>query len=362
MPTAKDLAASRSEKKATGIYIARGDETLGPYNPAEAAALVVGGYLHADDHAARNGDSAWVPLAEFLPPPSKSLKPERPAAPPRWRRLAVVFLLLAAVPFLVAGGVKWFEAHRAPRLPLAGSPSPTPVPSATLAPTPVAVVPPVAEAPTPPPTPVPDGPLRGSLSLVAPDGRSVSAEGVRVRAYPLEVLETALAPTVAAAQVARARLDPQVDTAAAELATRVAEEQTALQAWQGADANDPLRSSLRFAYNGAKTAARTAAGNHRFLLEERAAAAGGEVFFRALPEPTVAMAADDAGNFTLDLPLDDRPYVVAADAPRPAGEDRARRWLVRLTPAQRSGHETLRLDDGNSLSSASDDSLVHAAD
>ena len=123
-----------------------------------------------------------------------------------------------------------------------------------------------------------------------------------------------------------------------------------------------MRSSLRFAYNGAKAATRTATGNHRFLLEERAAAAGGEVYFHALPDAAVATAADDAGNFTLDLPPDGRPYVVAADAPRPAGEGRAHYWLVRLSPEQRSGHEALRLDDGNSLASASDDSLVHTAD
>ena len=363
MPTAQDPAAAFSEKKRTGIYIARGAETLGPYSLAEAAALVVGGYLHADDFAAHNGDSAWVPLADLLPPalrerPAK-VDPAPPPPPPRWRRLALAVVLLAAVPLLVAGIVRWAENRRVNSQVVQALPSPTPLPAATPAATPVpappaeVVPPPAAETPTPPPpTPEPGGPLRGSLAVPVAE--------VRIAAYPLEPLENSLAPTLSAAQAAHARLDPSVDAAAAELATRTAEEQAALRALNDAAPSDPLRRSLRFAYNGAKTATRTAADNHRFALNERAAATGGEVFFHALPAPAVTAETDAAGTFVLDLPADGQPYIVAASVPTSDGS--TRRWLVRLSPAQRSGHAPLRLDDSNTLTSGSEDSLVHATD
>lgn len=368
MPTTHDPASGRSEKKATGIYIARGADTLGPYNPAEAAALVVGGYLQADDFAARNGDSAWVPLAEFLPPSFRQGPAQSAAAPaapppggrsPRWWPLALAILALAAAPFLVAWGVGWYEGRLA-AAPAAARPVPTQVPTSTPAaspaPTLAAVTTPAAAVPPPAPAPESNGPLRGALD--APQA------GVQVAAYPLEALEAALAPTLAAAHAARERLDPSINAAAAELSARAAEEETALKALNDAASSDPLRRSLRFAYDGARTATRTAADNARFLREERTAAAGGETLFRALPTPAVTTGTDPAGSFTLDLPPDGQPYAVAASVPQtaPDGSVRVRRWLVRLSDGQRNGHMPLRLDDDNALSSASADSVVHAAD
>ncbi len=375
MPTTIDLLKGHSETLVTGIYIARGDDTLGPYNSAEAAALVLGGYLHPADHAARNGDAAWVPLAAVLAPDFAPRAEPPPAAPEsvphpgrethghRWRRLSAAFAVLLAVPLLVAGGARWWENRHAAtdrasiQAPFAPSPAPTPSASP-------AVV--VEERPAAPlPTPAePDGPLRGSISLTPADGSRTSLAGLRVMAYPLAALETSLAPAATAAQTASERLDPQIEAAATERSVRATEEQAALQAWRDAAPADPMRPSLRFAYTGAKTAAQTARDNYRYLLDERTASAGGEAYLRDLPAPTVAADTDDGGGFTLELPKDDTPYAVVACA-RPTTDDGSthpRYWFVKLSPAQRSGREPLRLDGGNLTSSAAPESLVHTAD
>ena len=49
MPTLSDSVRRQPGTVVTGIYIARGQDTLGPYNSLEAAALIRGGYLHDDD-------------------------------------------------------------------------------------------------------------------------------------------------------------------------------------------------------------------------------------------------------------------------------------------------------------------------
>ncbi len=380
MPTISDSISGYQATVVTGIYIARGEDTLGPYNSVEASALVIGGYLHRDDYAARNGDPAWVPLADFLLPafsppaePAPAPVPSRPAVsathPHRWRRLAAAFLILLAAPLLIAGGMHWF-GHRqvesratalppAPKAEISRPPAPTPMTLPSVA---AAVLPVVGEVP--PPTPVADGPLHGSLAFPLPGGSQIPLAGVRVSAYPLTALEPALDQENAAALAARTRLDPQIETAEAERTRRLAEAQSALQAWRDANPADPLYKSLRFASTGAKTAAKTAEDDYRYLVDERTAAAGGEVYFHGLPEPAVATDTDGQGGFTLALPPGEEPYAVAACARQTAddGTVRSRYWLVQLSPAQRAGRESIRLDEKNVSSAPAPESLIHTAD
>ncbi len=373
MPTISDSVLDSSEMVVTGIYIARGNDTLGPYNSLEAAALVIGGYLRPDDYAARNGDTAWVALSEFLPlsvltrPPQPAPAPEFAVPtvgthPHRWRHLAAAFVILLTAPLLAAGGMHWFgqrrAGDRAADLPLTTT---EPVLAPAVA-APVAAVLPTPQAP--PPAPVADGPLNGSLASSLSGGGPAPLPGVRVAAYPLAALESALDQENAETQVARARLDPQIEVAETERATRAAEAQAALQALRAADPHDPLLASLRFADKGAKTAVKTAEDDYRYLLDERTAAAGGEIYFHGLPEPAVAMDTDAQGCFTLTLPPGEGPYAVAARVRQTAddGTVRLRYWLVRLSAAQRAGREPVRLDDGNVSSSADGASLIHTAD
>ncbi len=374
MPTITDPVSGHQVTVVTGIYIARGEDTLGPYNSVEAAALITGGYLHHDDYAARNGDSTWVPLADFLPPasflpagPTPVLTPSRPAVAPthphRWRRLAAAFLILLAAPLLVAGGARWFGHRQGEERSAVLPPAPKAESSRAPAPLPSAAVFPVVRE-VPPPAPVPGGPLHGSLVFPSPGGSQIPLAGVRVSAYPLTALAPALDQENATALAARARLDPQIEAAEAERARRTAEAQAALQAWRDASPADPLYKSLRFANAGAKTAAKTAEDDYRYLVDERTAAAGGETYFHGLPAPTVATDTDGQGGFTLTLPPGEEPYAVAACARHTAddGTTALRYWLVRLSPAQRAGHESIRLDEKNVSSAPAPESLIHTAD
>ena len=367
MPTISPPATGQHAEVISGIYIARGTDTLGPYNSLEAAALVVGGYLRLDDYAARNGDPAWVSLTNFLPLSSVRRPVESTPASPgptgkphphRWRRLAAAFAILLTTPLLVAGGVHWF-GHQRTVVPTAISvPSQTaPVPDPPVVP---AVVP-VAHEAVPPPT---SGPLNGSLSFTLPQTGQVSPAGVRVSAYPLAVLEPALGQEIADAQAARARLDTQIEAAAKERANRASEAQAALQALHEADPADPMFGSLRFSSQGAKAASKTAEEDYRYLLDERATAAGGDFYFHGLPVSEVAADTDAQGNFTLALPPGTDPYVVAASVRQTAddGVVRSRYWLLKLSPAQRAGRESVRLEDGNASSSSAVESLIHTAE
>ncbi len=376
MPTIGQPAAGQHTEVISGIYIARGNDTLGPYNSLEAAALVIGGYLRLDDYAARNGDASWCALADFLPlsaisrPAEPTPGPASPAPvgeihPHRWKPFAVALAALLAIPLCMAGGVRWFGHPRA-IAPVAATPAPTPapvpVPSVTPPPTPAAeVVRPVVAEPVPTAA---DGPLHGSLSFTLPQTGDVSLSGVRVMAYPLSALEPALGQKTADARAARTRLDPQIEAAARERATRTAEADTALKAWHEADPADAMTASLRFASQGAKTAAKTAEDDHRYLLDEREAAAGGGMFFQGLPAPEVSADTDAEGRFTLLLPPGTEPYAVAAAVRRTADDRvaRTRYWLLQLSPAQRAGHAPLRLEDGNASSSAAAESLIHTVD
>ena len=368
MPTLSDPVPVHQDTVITGIYIARGSETLGPYNALEAAALVVGGYLRRDDYAARNGDPNWVALADFLPLSSQTRADEStpfpvlpaPATgtrPPR-RRLVAACAGLLAVSLLVVGGVRWFGRRRVDDRPVAATPPPLERPPFREASPALVAVPEVVP-------PAARGPLSGSLSSVLPGGERVPLAGVRVAAYPLAALAPAFDQENAEAQAARVRLDPQIDAAATDRATRAAEAQAAAQALHEADPADPLLASLRFASQGAKDALKTAEKDYRYLADERTAAAGGEVYFHGLPEPVIAQDTDSQGNFTLDLPAGEEPYVVAARVQQTSedGSVRVRYWLVNLSPEQRAGREPLPLDDRN-VSSAADAaaSLIHTAD
>lgn len=368
MPTLGDPVTGHHETVVTGIYIARGDDTLGPYNSLEAAALVAGGHLHADDYAARNGDTAWVALADFLPL-SALRRATGPVAAPafavasggthphRWRRLAAAFVILLAAPLVFASGMHWLGPRHADERP-----------AALRLPPPVRVASVPAPASTPmadlSPAPMVDGPVHGSLSFALPGGGQTPVAGVRVSIYPLAALETSLAPINAEAQAARARFDPQIDAAATERATRAAETQAASRALREADPADPLIASLRFANTGARAAAKTADNDYRYLLDERTAAAGGGVYFLGLPAPTMTTDTDTRGHFTLPLPPGEEPFAVAACARQTAdaGTAQMRYWLVKLSPAQRSGREGVRLDGDNVSSSTAVESLIHTAD
>ncbi len=367
MPTTGQPVTGQHDEVISGIYIARGSDTLGPYNSLEAAALVTGGYLRLDDYAARNGDPAWVPLASFLPLSSVS-RPAEPTPslagkthPRRWRPLASAFAILLAAPLLVAGGLRWFR-HQPATFPVSIPAPAAPVPDPPATPAPAPAVLPVEHEVAP--LPLASGPLNGSLSFVLPQTGHVSPTGIRVSAYPLTALEPVLGPETVDARAARARLDPQIEAAAQERATRTAEAQAALQAWHEADPASPLIGSLRFASQGAKAAAKAAEDDYRYLLDERAAAAGGEFYFHGLPASEVVADTDAQGFFTLPLPPDTEPYVVAASVRQTAddGVVRSRYWLLRLSPAQRAGRESLRLDDGNASSSPAAESLIHTAD
>ena len=167
------------------IYIARGDDTLGPYQPAEAAELLKSGYLFPHDLAARNGDPAWVALSNFLtaeeivpvvvdaPRPREILDardagapaaaPSFPAAAPSWRPqwflVAILPVLVLVAAGLLAVNLHRNNAHRHPLPPDVPGTFVRPqvsVPTASVAPrTPVIPEAPLASAsPLPPAAPV----------------------------------------------------------------------------------------------------------------------------------------------------------------------------------------------------------------
>ena len=370
MPTISDSAFGHHDKVVTVIYIARGSDTLGPYNSLEAAALVIGGYLRPDDYAACNGDPTWVSLANFLPlsaVPPVTAPASSPAASTvgvpshRWRSWGITLAILLAASLLVAGGMYWFR-HRQADARANVLTAPQDERASGVASLPPAQVLPGIREPEPPPAA--SGPLTGSISFAPPGGERMPLAGVRVAAYPLAALEPVLAQETIEAQAARARLDPQIEAAARDQVTRAAETQAALKALREADPAAPLTASLRFANQGAKAAAKTAEGDYRYLVDERAAAAGGEFYFHGLPASAVTTDTDVQGNFTLAIPPGDEPYAVAVAA-RAMTEDGSARscyWLLKLSPSQRAGREGLRLDSSNVSSSSAAESLIHTAD
>ena len=332
------------------IYIARGDNTLGPYTVAQAAELVRHGDLRTDDYAARDGDAEWVALESFLPGPAAGV----PATPPKPRRhrvrTALVLLLLGAA------AVSLLRLRR----------SPTPVAHPVLRsemPAPLVIVPTTANSPgaaatpltpAPPASTEPPGQKPARLAgTVLPAGPAV----VRVSAYPLATLEPFLARKRAEMQAEIDGLAPQIAAAVAERAGCIDNEHRTLQAIFDAAPDDEMSASLVFAHDQAKAAVATAERSCRYLDDQRQAALDAAGYFQDLPPP-VAMAQTDAeGGFTLELPAGG-PYAVAAsasgttpDGPRP------RYWLVKV-PAPEAGQPPLLLSNANALSTGTDAPLI----
>ena len=169
------------------IYIAKGDDLLGPYDPAEAETLLKSGYLKPTDFAARDGDPAWVPLLQLVPVEASLLPGATPAAPPTppvaadpppaapdpaqprsfaWPvRLAGLVLALLLVAALFA---RWERSHRLPAPHVAESlPAPakaTPTSSSPPSPPPPRAQPTNVAAASPSPLPTPTAPPLAAAS------------------------------------------------------------------------------------------------------------------------------------------------------------------------------------------------------
>ena len=117
-----------------------------------------------------------------------------------------------------------------------------------------------------------------------------------------------------------------------------------------------LDASLRFAHDQARAAVKDAENDCRYLLDQRAEAMRGDVYFRELPAATATVNTNAEGEFSLDLPLGEV-FAVAACVRQPA---RMHYWLVRI-PAKDEERKTLVLSDGNETSSGSPGSLILTA-
>lgn len=388
------------------IYIARGDDTLGPYHPEEAAELLRRGQLRADDLAARDGDAAWTPLSSLIaletPLPTK-LQAGNVSTEPRARRAAGVGILVGFAVLGAAGGALMvrFWPLRAPSshpvdrppavlarpsakpLPVSTQRPPTPAPVAVVPQTtppppvslpsaspeatrPVAAVQPPPLVETPPPTAAATPPLRrechlaGTVSLGVPGGEPTHFPGVRVAAYTLDALLPLLAEKNAYVQGELARLAPQVQAAGEEKKRRAALAKDAQQAYLDSPASDPLRSSLHFAAGQAKADVGTAAADYQYLLDEHDDALDGDFYFRDLPKPTVEAQTDAAGKFALDLPSGG-PYVLAVRIHQTGlGDTRTHYWLVKIA-LEDGSQRSLPLTRDNVASAGSEDSLIHTA-
>ncbi len=342
---------------AVSIYIARGNDTLGPYTPDEAAGLVETGYLLRDDLAARNGDAAWVALSSLLPGKAAPL-PVAPQVGPAgrrpWHRRLAILLLAALVLVGVAGGMSHFWWGT--KAPLSPQPAQRPRPSARPLPS-VADARPVEGTPSVPPVAEKRARLSGVFRLVSADGTPITLPKVRVRAFPLETLVSYLETRKAAVQMELDRLAPLIRAAESEKNARLAEEQIARQALLDADPSSDLEPSLRFAYDQAQAAVKIADTNGRYFLDQRTEASGAEGYFRDLPEAAATADTDPAGEFTLDLPPGEA-FAVAASVPQAT---RTLYWLVKVSIGG-EGQENIVLTGDNETSTHSPESLILTTD
>ena len=95
------------------IYIARGEDTLGPYTPEDAVALMQIGLLAADDLAAREGDAAWVPLTALLSQAGVSVttgQTGRTSVEAK-RRLRASLTILPLAVLLLVGVAFWWRSQ-----------------------------------------------------------------------------------------------------------------------------------------------------------------------------------------------------------------------------------------------------------
>ena len=335
---------------ATGIYIARGDDTLGPYTPGEAAELIRTGKLLSNDLAARSGDAAWVPLANFLhgeaAPGTSDVPRARPAGRGLWHGwIFVVVLVVTVAALLAVGGPRAARRREIPR------PPPSPPPSVA-SPRPLTAL----DKPSPPPVNEKNVQLSGAIRLVSADGMPVTLETVRVRAYRLRELTPYLEQKKAAVQAGLDRLAPLIAAAGSARDARLEAERHARQALLDAAPYSDLEASLRFAHDQARAAVQDAESDCRYLRDQRAEVTRGDVYFRDLPDAEATADTDAEGAFTLDLPPGEA-CAVAACVRQAA---RTRYWLVKI-PAPVGDHEPIVLSDDNEASHGSPESLILTA-
>ena len=338
------------------IYIARGDDTLGPYTPGEAAGLVKTGYLLPEDFAARNGDAAWVALSSLLPaetaPGAPGALPVSPAGNRPRRRWFLAVVVLACL----AGGVLQLRLRtKVPRS--QPSPSPRRPVSSVHPPTGVAGVKPVAGEPSPPPVNGERARLSGVIRLVSPDGTPTTLAAVRVCVYPLQELTPYLATKKTAVQAELDRLTPLIEAAESEKNARLAAERSARQAFLDAVPSSDLEPSLRFNRDQSQAAVKDAENDCRYLLDQRREASKGEAYFRDLPTAAAMADTNARGEFALDLPPGEA-FAVAACVPQAT---RTRYWLVKISVGGK-GQKTVVLSDDNEAATGSPESLILTSD
>ncbi len=377
------------------IYIALDDDRLGPYTPEEVTQLVECGCLSPDDYAARDGDTNWVPLSNFLAPPRKSAGvtnvPVAPA-PRRWRRPlllgGLLMLTLVAVASLRMSRRTKDNANRQASAPQVSGPvfratipdardlpdlSP-PEPSQAVEPR-SSDLPPATEVRTPDPLPTvatqppdllppavkPGGRVSGTISLAGKDGSVGRPRTLTVRVYLLKDLEPYLAQKKAAAETEIARLAPQIEAAEAERNTRVAAEQSARQALIDTSPSNELYASVQFAHQQAKGAIKTADDDVKYFRGQRSVVTSGEFYLYDLPPAVATAETDTRGEFTLDLPSGGPFAVVAADFQDTVEGTHARYWVMEVSFADANA-QTLSLTDANTTSAPATASLIQTED
>ena len=384
--------------KYMSIYVARDEDTLGPYTSDEVIALLKTGILWADDLAAREGDAAWAPLSTFVPA-GTVLDPvpvdhEVSAAPER-RHLnkAALFATLGILLIVGVCLVKFWPAaaplarpvvprqtvsNRSAEIPLPSPPKPQAVFSVTpkravpslvvtipLLSTPSPTSAPLAEAAIPHDvsTPAPAAKacrLTGTISLAAPGGEPLKFAGVRVLAFSLESLQPLLAQNDARVQADLSRLEPQLKAAEAEKNARQEAAKSALQDSLDAAPSNPLYGALSFAAKQARMDVNTAQANYQYLLDQRAEAMDGNFYYRDLPAPLAESQTNPDGVYTLDLPAGGQYAVAARVSQTGIIGTQTHYWLVK-TQLQDGVKASLPLTEHNAASSDSADTLMHTA-
>ncbi len=332
------------------IYIAKGDDTLGPYTPGEAAELIKTGRLLPGDLAARNGDTAWVPLSILLPGETPTRAPEIPRASATgrhpWHRRSLAGILAVVVVAFLVGEVPRVVRSRVKTLPLRVAKPVPPLP-------PVAEVKPAVDTPGPPPMNEKGVRLSGTIRLISPDGTPTALPTVQVRAYPLPELVLYLEKRKVAVQAELDRLAPLIAAAESEKAITLVAERDARLALLDAVPGSDLEPSLQFNYDQSQAAAKNAKTDCRYLLDQRAEASRGDAYFRELPVAAITTNTNPEGEFFLDLPPGGA-FAVAASVPQAA---RTRYWLVKVT-AEGEDLKTVVLSDDNEASHDSPESLI----
>ena len=347
-----------AETAPMSIYIAWDDAALGPYTPAQVVQLVECGCLSMDDHAARDGDTDWMPLASLLTvlAASHRVAGGPPAPPARRPWLLATLLALTLLTVLLAPMIRRMGGAGGRQVP----------PAQVLKPLFRVTLPDVIDVPDTGPVDVlpaeeHGGRLSGTISLAAANASAVASRTLIVRAYPLKDLEPYLAQKKAAAQVELDRLGPLLESAEAERKMRVAAEQSASQALLDTSPASDLYSAVRFAHQQAAGAVKAAEENIRYYTAQRHEVTDGKYYLYDLPVAVATAETNTQGEFTLELPSGGPFAVVAADLPETATGGHARYWMVKVFYTDTS-EKTLLLSDRNATSVASAESLIQTED